>query len=142
MAPPLHICIIDDDPIVQFTLRKQIEHLPVPCEIHAFLDGEQAFQFFLKKPKSLPDLIFLDINMPILNGWGFMEKFAPLYPSLQKKILLYVLSSSDFEDDIEKSKNYPIISDYLIKPLIGDAFINAFKPLLQSNKSSLKTIEK
>lgn len=140
MAPPLHICIIDDDPIVQFTLQKQIENLSIACIIHAFLDGEQAYQFFLKKPKPLPDLVFLDINMPILDGWGFMEKFAPLYPSLKKNILLYVLSSSSFDQDINRSKTYPMINGYLVKPLIGDAFTNAFKPLLERNMNTTKTV--
>jgi CheY-like chemotaxis protein len=139
MAPQLNICIIDDDPIVQFTLRKQIEHLPVPTEIFSFLDGEQALSFFKAGPKVLPDIIFLDINMPILDGWGFMEQFAPMYPELNKEIPLYVLSSSTFEDDINKSKKYPMINDYLIKPLIGAAFTDVFTPLINKGKTTVKS---
>lgn len=141
MAPQINICIIDDDPIVQFTLRKQIEHLPVSSEIFSFLDGEQALGFFQSKPKNLPDLIFLDINMPILDGWGFMEQFAPLYPNLKKEISLYVLSSSTFEDDIEKSKKFPMIKGYLIKPLIGEAFQDVFKAILNKDSKKVKSMD-
>lgn len=138
MVPKLYICIIDDDPIVQFTLSKQIERLPAASVIFSFLDGEQALQFFKSKPKNLPDIIFVDINMPILDGWEFIEQFMPIYPSLKKNIPLYVLSSSDFEDDVEKSKKFPIISNYLIKPLIGDAFQNVFKTLLNKDQYKVK----
>ena len=142
MAPQLNICIIDDDPIVQFTLRKQIEHLSVPSTIFSFLDGEQALRFFQSDDinDKLPDIVFLDINMPIMDGWTFMENFAPIYPQLEKEIVLHILSSSTFEDDINKSKLFPMITSYLTKPLIGQAFKDVFDPLI--NKIDNKQLKR
>jgi CheY-like chemotaxis protein len=62
-------------------------------------------------------LALLDLNMPILDGWSFLEELKLLYPTLNFNLELFVLSSSNNPDDILKSKSYPYVIDYVNKPL-------------------------
>ena len=62
-------------------------------------------------------LALLDINMPVLDGWGFLEEFEVIIPSLKFNLELYIVSASSNTDDVKKSKNYPRVIDYLNKPL-------------------------
>jgi len=94
--------------------------------IAAFLNGKDAINF-LKDPNTtlnsqLPDIIFLDINMPVMNGWEFLEEFQSFSASLSHPIKIYLVSSSVDESDINKSKKYPAITDYVIKPLNRDKY--------------------
>lgn len=88
-----------------------------------FSDGEEAIEFFEANTKStdkLPDVVFLDINMPIMDGWDFLEEYVKLKPSIEKKITIYVVSSSVHPEDIERATKISEVSDYLIKPVSAD----------------------
>ena len=65
----------------------------------------------------LPDVIFLDINMPVMNGWQFLEQFKEVQPSFNKEIVIYSVSSSFDDRDINRSKEYTEVTDYIIKPV-------------------------
>lgn len=110
--------MVDDDNIYQFTAKKTLESMGLAQEVSIFPDGEQALAFIkqnLSRPELLPDVIFLDINMPIMDGWQFVEAFQEL--KLPRKIALYMVSSSVDEADLKRSQEYPVIDDYIIKPV-------------------------
>ena len=65
----------------------------------------------------LPDIIFLDLNMPVMDGWEFLNEFIKIKNSLHKKITLYVVSSSIDPRDLERAKSFNLVTDYLIKPI-------------------------
>lgn len=65
----------------------------------------------------MPDVIFLDINMPIMNGWQFLEQFKQIQPKIDKEITIYLVSSSFDDRDINRSKEYTEVTDYIIKPV-------------------------
>ena len=67
-----------------------------------------------------PDLIFLDINMPGMSGWEFLDQYELLDKEKQSKVVIVMLTTSDYYEDKDKSKIYPAISDYVIKPLTND----------------------
>lgn len=115
-----NICIIDDDSIYQYTITKTIEAYNLAKGIMIFSDGEEALDFFIRNldcSENLPDIILLDINMPIMDGFQFMQEYIKIKPRVGKKILIYMVSSSVDSNDIEKAKRIGEISDYIIKPI-------------------------
>jgi CheY-like chemotaxis protein len=115
-----NICIIDDDSIYQYTITKTIQAYNLANDIMVFSDGEEAMDFFIRNldsSENLPDIILLDNNMPIMDGFQFMEEYIKIKPRVGKKILIYMVSSSVDSNDIEKAKRIGEISDYIIKPI-------------------------
>jgi len=114
----LKIFLVDDDDIYQFTATKTLESMGVVSQISVFPDGLQAIQYIkdhISDTSALPDVIFLDINMPVMDGWQFVEEYQKL--QLGKKISLYMVSSSVDEADMKRCKDYGVIEDYIIKPV-------------------------
>jgi len=116
-----NVCLIDDDKVYQFTSKMILEATQLTSRITTFFNGQEAIEFFLDPANQqidiLPDVIFLDINMPIMNGWNFLEEFDKIFYTLPKKILIYVVSSSVDDSDMEKSKSFLSVADYVIKPI-------------------------
>ena len=120
MTKNFNFCIVDDDDVYQFTIKKTIESLNLAKSIIAFSDGEEALNFMienLNKDEELPDIILLDINMPIMDGFQFMEEYIMIKPRLNKKITIYMVSSSVDQADIDRANKISDISDYIIKPI-------------------------
>ncbi len=125
----LKVMIIDDDEISGFIYGKIIEKGGVSGNhVRTFLKGQEALEFLknnLGNNEDFPDLILLDINMPIMNGWEFLDSYAEdIWPKLGKKVILCMLSSSVNRDDIDKANSYSQVDDYLSKPLTKDVLTN------------------
>ena len=121
----LQICLIDDDQIYQFAAKKIIESTGLAQRVTAFSNGRDALGYLEKNAafsEVLPDVIFVDVNMPLMTGWQFLDAFNSLKTGLAKKVTIYVVSSSVDELDITKSKSYHTVSDYIIKPVHKDRF--------------------
>ncbi|WP_184546069.1 response regulator [Mucilaginibacter sp. FT3.2] len=116
---PVNVCLIDDDPIYTFGFKKLINLKGFNSKVINFRDGEQAITWIKDRLNSpdLPDVIFLDINMPNTDGWEFMNEFAEIKSQLGKKITIYVLSSSINLNDIYRAKKNPDVEDYIFKPV-------------------------
>jgi CheY-like chemotaxis protein len=128
------IFLIDDDPIYVFLVRKIIESVDSSLEISAFSDGELAINHLAKvgaDPGQLPDIIFLDLSMPVLDGWGFLEEFHGLRDKFDKRIDLYIVSSSISPEDLERSRRDPMVVDFLIKPLERDTVADVILHMLK-----------
>lgn len=115
------ILLIDDDPIIDFLHRKLLIKAGIIAPAITLYNGRTALDELEKLNHQLNQedtvLALLDLNMPILDGWSFLEELKLLYPTLKFNLELFVLSSSNNPDDILKSKNYPYVLDYLNKPL-------------------------
>jgi CheY-like chemotaxis protein len=112
--------IIDDDKIYHFTIKKTIQQIDIANNLLSFYNGEEAINFLdeaISRSHNMPDVILLDINMPVMDGWQFMENYVLLKPKIGKKIQIYMVSSSVYEEDIERAKSISEISDYIIKPI-------------------------
>lgn len=116
-----NVCLIDDDKIYQFTAKKILEDTGLAKNILSFYNGKEAVDYFRENhgigEDHLPDIIFLDINMPIMNGWQFLEEFRKITVGIPKSMIIYVVSSSVDNCDIEKSKEYASVTDYITKPI-------------------------
>ncbi|APG59398.1 response regulator [Christiangramia salexigens] len=112
-------CIIDDDPIFIFGTKKIMKLANFCNSFMVFHNGEEAINHL--KPiiesnqPSLPDVILLDLNMPIMDGWQFLDEFIKI--PCDKQITIYIVSSSINPDDMERAKSYDKVSTYLIKPI-------------------------
>ena len=123
MSSSLKVCMFYDDDIYQFTMVKTMKSLNLTDKIMVFSDGEEALDFMLDNlhnDKELPDVIFLDIDMPIMDGFQFMEEYVKIKPKLGKKITIYMVSSSVDPVDIERAKKISEITDYIVKPITHD----------------------
>ncbi|MFT4575457.1 MAG: CheY-like chemotaxis protein [Polaribacter sp.] len=114
------IGIIDDDKIYQFTLTRVINYNKQAERVITFSDGEKAIQYLADNKsinENIPDVIFLDLNMPIMDGWEFMEEYATIKADIKKKVNIFMWSSSVNPIDIERASEISEISDYIIKPI-------------------------
>ena len=120
----LKVLIIDDDDVSNFIYRKVIENCNFAKKIEDFQRAQQALQYLidnLENFEDFPDLIFLDINMPIMNGWEFLEEYITrVWPQLPKRSVLCMLSSSVYKEDIGRAESYEQIDEYISKPLTKD----------------------
>jgi CheY-like chemotaxis protein len=113
-------CVIDDDEIYTFTVKRIINNSEIAHKTLFFPNGKLALDFFTEyvhQTDSLPDLILLDINMPVLDGWQFMDEFVKIHPLIKKKVTIYIVSSSIDEADFAKARSYEQISDFIVKPI-------------------------
>lgn len=126
------ICIVDDDKVYQFTTTKTIEKLNLVDKILSFFDGFQLYTYIqqhITEAEMLPDIILLDINMPFMDAWQFLDEFENICKQLPKEIILYIISSSISERDILKARTYNHVKDYLIKPIQ----MNKYAEILTTN---------
>lgn len=127
----LNICLVDDDQIYQFTTKKTLELLNYDVKISSFTNGEQVLNFILqnvKDPDQLPDIILLDINMPVMDGWQFLQEFTLLKNALSKHIKIYMVSSSSNQADIKRSKENYGVEDFFVKPINRSHFNEILLP--------------
>ena len=123
---PINVFIIDDDKLFVFLTRKTINTTNLDTEISEFGDGQDAIDHLrqiVDNKELLPDVILLDLSMPIMDGWEFLEEYTALEPRIGKKIKLYIFSSSISPHDIERAKNISVVTDFIIKPLFKEKFI-------------------
>lgn len=124
-----NIWVIDDDAIYQILISKIIKKSEKFSSFSSFKNGKEAIDKLtesLNKNDSLPDIILLDINMPVMNGWEFMYAFSLIKSLIEKPINIYIVSSSIATEDKNKSKTYPTILGYLSKPVsINDLLLIA-----------------
>ena len=118
------IWVIDDDPIYQIIINKIIQRSEMFSTITSFKNGKEAIDALQETVNTttdnieiLPDIILLDINMPVMDGWEFMEKMGLLKSKFSKNITVYIVSSSIAAEDKNKSKTYSDILGYLSKPV-------------------------
>ena len=112
--------LIDDDKIFQFVTGKILKKINPKILIEKYLDGEEGITSIkakLKSGSSLPDIVLLDINMPFMNGWEFLREFKKIRPCIDKDIQIYILTSSDDPEDLDKAKKFSELSGYLVKPV-------------------------
>lgn len=133
----LTVALIDDDEIFQFTALKSIEATRTTHSILQFLNGRDALKYLIEKSSEkelLPDVIFLDINMPLIDGWMFIEEFRKIKTQLSKQITIYMASSSIDQSDISKAKEIAEIAEYVFKPITFEKFSSLLNGLANSSQ--------
>jgi len=117
------IWIVDDDEVYTFVLKKNINLLSICDKVSIHSNGQKgivSLKQTITSKETLPDVIFLDINMPVMDGWQFMDEFIKLKPLLYKEVKIFLASSSIAIEDKVRAKSYIEISDFFEKPIGTD----------------------
>jgi len=127
-----NIALVDDDEVYVFLTKKVIESTNLVDWVKVFKNGLQALNYLkenIDKPDSLPEIILLDLSMPVMDGWQFLEEWVTVNPKIGKKITIYICTSSISPVDISMAKEINEISDIIFKPITKEKLIDIIKNL-------------
>ena len=131
------ILLIDDNKATNFIHKKFIGQVSCAKEVVAFQVGQRAIEY-LKQCAVYPELIFIDINMPTMDAWEFIENYNKLTPSTGPSSKLILLTTSLSPGDREKVKNYPIIKEVILKPLDTSSIQNVIEKYFENTKTEFE----
>jgi CheY-like chemotaxis protein len=121
------VLFVDDDEISNFVSVKTLEDAQIADRILSVTGAREALDLIkegINGNGPIPDLIFLDINMPIMSGWDFLEEYKEIKDRVGKKIYIIILTSSVYKHDKAKAATYEDVDDYTLKPLdISDLIV-------------------
>ena len=120
------LMLVDDDEIIVYLTKRIIAQTNLVELINVFGNGKDAIDYLkenLNNPDLFPEIIFLDLFMPIMDGWEFLEEYIKIKPKTSNPTTIYVITSSVSEEDIIKAKSYSVVTDYIIKPTTKENFI-------------------
>lgn len=110
--------IIDDDEVIIYLTDLLVKNVDFCDRLSSFTDTDHAMEALkeaIKSGENLPSVILIDLNMPIKDGWSFLDELTEL--NLKQEIPVFIFTSSINPVDMERSKKYKIVKDYIIKPL-------------------------
>lgn len=112
-------------------IKKLLQNNQIEVNPSFFENGFEAINGLkncINNGANLPDLILLDINMPILDGWQFLEEFKTIKNNLSKEIVINILTSSDDKEDLNKAELFKEeIHKYYTKPVTGALIKDIFQ---------------
>ena len=116
------VAIIDDDPVYHLNIKMLLSELDSTSKFLIFNNGKEAYEFLIKSASDnqlLPDCMLLDLEMPVMDGFEFLEKFQQIKGSLKKNIAVFIVTSSSEVKDNHLMIKYPFVRGYLTKPISG-----------------------
>lgn len=111
------ILLVDDDPDDNFFHQRIINKMDITLSIAVAKNGIEALEYLRKENQVIPELIFLDINMPKMNGWEFLDQYKLLDPKQKARITIMMLTTSANPDDIERANAIEDVTGIKTKPL-------------------------
>lgn len=120
---------VDDDKITLTLIKLVVSKAAFAQEIITKTNGKEALDYYIELAhnptiEAYPELIFLDLNMPVMSGWDFLDEFSRNYYEKFSQTKIIILSSSTDPEEKAKANSYPMIIDYLAKPLTITALQN------------------
>ncbi|MFI8605611.1 response regulator [Cellulophaga baltica] len=131
-----NILLVDDDEIYLYLVKKILSKISEKIAISSFTDGEQAINFISNQTEvheEVPEVILLDVNMPFLDGWGFLVEFEKLKPRLEKSVRIYLVTSSALPSDKQRAKEFQELTGYFVKPITEDNLKNILTEVYETN---------
>ncbi|RFZ90089.1 response regulator [Mucilaginibacter conchicola] len=120
-----NVCLIDDDSVNNFIISRMLNKISPEAKITCFNSGNSAIDYL--KTADAPDYIFLDLNMPVMDGWNFLDTLDSLDIDANRKTKIFIITTSLFNNDYLRGSNHPRISEYFVKPLSSIKLRDAIK---------------
>ena len=118
------VLCVDDDSISLTISQLLLKRTGFAADVDTAIDGSDALDYFEKlfaanssPAEAAPELILLDINMPVMNGWDFLQEYMPIYASRLPATKIVILSSTIDPEDFALAKQYPVVIQFISKPL-------------------------
>lgn len=128
------VYLVDDDAIVRMVAGKIFKNIEFKNPISGFENGKKAIDMIAEKVANKEFeftrdkiLLFLDINMPVMDSWGFLDEFQKFDPEIKNQFLISIITSSIDTSDKTRAFSYPDVSDYITKPLTGKHILEFLK---------------
>ncbi len=119
MDEPINILLVDDDSITNFVTSKALQAYIPNVTISVASNGQEALEklrALLSKAAAMPDIIFLDINMPVMDGWEFLNELQKMNDPVLSKINIYLYTSSLYVEDKKRAATYSWVKEIISKP--------------------------
>lgn len=127
------IMLIDDDFATNLFHKIVIEEAGCTEKIIEKTGGKEALEYLNNPENQMPDLILLDINMPGMNGWEFLEEYKSQFYAKHEERIILMLSTSSAPEDIEKATINPLVKGFCTKPLVKENLSNMIEKYAQLN---------
>ncbi|MBR9999369.1 MAG: response regulator [Cyclobacteriaceae bacterium] len=139
------LMIIDDDELNNYITTKIVGYAQLAKNVESYQSPRAALEYLFENSARVdgvaPEIIFLDISMHDMNGWEFLEEYKHLPHDYQKKIKIFILSTSIFEHDRMKAGEYDCINGYIQKPLTEPKINEIRRMMTQKNGRIWQTLK-
>ena len=126
------VWLIDDDEVFVFLTKKLIAQTEQAVILETYINGQEAIERLREisaDESALPDLVLLDLNMPVMDGWEFLNAFQEVEFSAPDKIHLYIVTSSISPYEVERAKQIPAVQEFIVKPMVKQKFVELISAL-------------
>jgi CheY-like chemotaxis protein len=120
------VWLIDDDEVFVFLTKKLITASEQEVSLETYINGQDAIDRLHEiaaDDTELPDLILLDLNMPVMDGWEFLNAYQEVAFTNPDKIHLYIVTSSISPYEVERAKQIPVVREFIVKPMVKQKFV-------------------
>ncbi|MEQ9423415.1 MAG: response regulator [Cyclobacteriaceae bacterium] len=111
------IAIVDDDQLFHWIVKKYLGSMEINDNVLSFFNGDEAYNYLGRTASEIPDIIMLDLNMPIADGWMFLDAFDKIKNDLEKSVKIFIVTSSIDEEDRNRAREYEDVADFISKPI-------------------------
>lgn len=126
------VWLIDDDEVFVFLTKKLIAQTEQAVILETYINGQEAIDRLREisaDESALPDLVLLDLNMPVMDGWEFLNAFQEVEFSAPDKIHLYIVTSSISPYEVERAKQISAVQEFIVKPMVKQKFVELISAL-------------
>jgi response regulator of citrate/malate metabolism len=120
------ILLVDDDNITNFINARLLNKLNIANRVQISINGQEALNYINEIENKCPDLILLDINMPVMNGFEFLQSYCERHYCSNLPVIIILTTSSDHKD-IEQLEKYPVVCGFMNKPLTEEKISSILK---------------